>query len=251
LKAKRLLVAVLAVGLAAVSHSRTLAQEQEQEGSVEMESLAGRRPVLLVPGWWGRLADLAPLHQRFVRDGWGSEEVMALEFVDPVGSSVDHARELEIALKGLVNRTGAEEVDVVAHSMGSLAVWFYLQTRGNPLRIRRVAFLAAPFQGTVTAHLAWGEGGREMVPGSEFLKRLQGGPPPQRWVEVLTVRTPLDLTVVPWEGSTLLRGRDRLVCCPTHQGLLDHEETYVVIRNFLTQGWREEETDLSQEHRTP
>jgi triacylglycerol lipase len=250
LKAKRFFISAFAVGLLAIGASRISAQEQREEGYVETDSISGRRPILLVPGWWGRLEDFLPLHQRFVRDGWGGEEVMALEFADPVGSSADHALELETALKELLDRTGAEEVDIVAHSMGSLAVWFYLQNRGNPLRIRRVAFLAAPFQGTVTAHLAWGEGGREMVPGSEFLRKLQSGPPPQQWVEALTVRTPLDLTVIPWEGSTLLQGRDRLVCCPTHQGLLDHEETYVVIRNFLTRGWRQEETDLNQGHRT-
>jgi triacylglycerol lipase len=210
---------------------------QEAEGSVQVESASERRPVLLVPGWLGRLEDLLPLHLRLVRDGWGAEEVMALEFADPVGSSVDHARELEAALKGLLARTGAGEVDVVAHSMGSLALWAYLQSRGNPLGIRRVVFLAAPFQGTITAHLAWGEGGREMVPGSDFLKKLHEGSPPQQWVDVLTIRTPLDLTVVPWEGSTLLQSRDRLICCPTHQGLLDHEETFGVIRDFLIRGW--------------
>jgi triacylglycerol lipase len=256
LKAKRLFISSLAVVLAAIGASQISAreqqnQEQQKEMHADMDSIFGRRPILLVPGWWGHLEDLLPLHQRFVRDGWESEEVMALEFVDPVGSSVDHALEMETALKQLLDRTGAEEVDVVAHSMGSLAVWFYLQTRGNPLGIRRVAFLAAPFQGTVTAHLAWGEGGREMIPGSEFLKKLQSGPPPQQWVEVLTVRTPLDLTVVPWEGSTLLQGRDRLICCPTHQGLLDHEETFAVIRNFLTRGWGQEEADLRQGHKRP
>jgi len=179
---------------------------------------------------------MLPLEQRLVRDGWGGEEVMRLEFADPAGSSVDHALELEVALKGLATRTGADEVDIIAHSMGSLAVWVYLQSKGNPLGIRRVVFLAAPFQGTLTAHLAWGEGGREMVPGSDFLKGLQAGSSPQRWVEVLTVRTPLDLTVVPWEGSTLMKSRDRLICCPTHQGLLDHEETFTMIRDFLMHG---------------
>ena len=75
-----------------------------------------------------------------------------------------------------------------------------------------------------------------MVPGSDLLAALAEGPPPQRWVDVLTIRTPLDLTVVPWEGSTLLKSRDRLICCPTHQGLLDHEETFGVIRTFLQGG---------------
>jgi triacylglycerol lipase len=184
---------------------------------------------------------MLPLQQRLVRDGWSEEEVMPLEFIDPIGSSVGHAVELEDALQELLARTGAQEVDIVAHSMGGLAVWVYLRTKGNPLRIRRVVFLASPFHGTVTAHLAWGDGGAEMKPGSEFLRNLQAGPWPQAWVDALTLRTPLDMTVVPGEGATLLEDRDLLICCPTHQGLLDHEETFVVIRDFLRHGWREEE----------
>jgi len=235
LKAKRLFgVPMAALGVVVGCVFPVAAQEPVQIG--EGGSLSAKRPVLLVPGWAGRLNDMLPLEERLIREGWGGEEVMRLEFADPVGSSLDHAVELEAALRGLVARTGAQEVDIVAHSMGSLAVWIYLQSKGNPLGIRRVVFLAAPFQGTLTAYLAWGQGGRELVPGSELLRKLKEGPPPQHWVEVLTVRTPLDLTVVPWEGSTLIENSDLLICCPTHQGLLDHEETFGVIRSFLIHG---------------
>jgi triacylglycerol lipase len=220
--------------MALVGNHQGSAQESVGAGKEDLSST--HRPVLLVPGWAGGLNDLLPLEERFIREGWGGEEVMRLGFADPVGSSVDHALELEAALRGLKARTGASEIDIVAHSMGSLAVWIFLQNQGNPLGIRRVAFLAAPFQGTPIAHLAWGEGGREMIPGSELLRKLGAGPPPQNWVQVLTVRTPLDLTVVPWEGSMLMKSTDRLICCPTHQGLLDHEEAFDVILNFLTEG---------------
>lgn len=195
-----------------------------------------RRPILLVPGWLGRSLDMMALKERLVRDGWEEEVVLPLEFEDPVGSSQEHAEELAEALRSVLARTGARRVDIVAHSMGGLAVWVLLQEKGALLPIQRVVFLATPFEGTVTAHLAWGEGGAEMIPGSEFLQELQEGGWPQRWVEVLTVRTPLDLTVVPWAGATLMGVRDRVICCPTHQGLLDHEETFTIVRDFLLFG---------------
>ena len=75
-----------------------------------------------------------------------------------------------------------------------------------------------------------------MIPGSDFLEGLQEGGWPHRWVSTLAIRTPLDLTVVPSDGATMLGARDRVVCCPTHQGLLDHEETFGVIRDFLMYG---------------
>jgi triacylglycerol lipase len=200
-----------------------------------------RRPILLVPGWLGRASDMLALKERFVRDGWSEAEVFPLEFADPVGSSVDHAAELELALESVLLETGAHQVDVVAHSMGGLAVWVLLQKEGALLPINRVVFLATPFQGTVTAYLAWGAGGPEMIPESDFLRGLQMGGWPETWVNALAIRTPLDLTVVPGFGATLLGIRDRVICCPTHQGLLDHEETYMIVRDFLLYGRRSED----------
>jgi len=205
----------------------------EIPGRPEGQASSSRRPVLLVPGWLGRAQDMAPLKQRLVRDGWAPETVFPLEFQDPVGSSLDHSRELERDIEAVLQETGAPEIDLVAHSMGGLAVWTLLQRKGDLLPIRRVVFLATPFQGTVTAYLAWGDGGPEMIPGSEFLQALKRGGWPEQWVEALAIRTPLDLTVVPAEGATPLESRGKVICCPTHQGLLDHEETYEVIRDFL------------------
>jgi len=185
--------------------------------------------------------DMMALKERLVRDGWPAESVFALEFEDPVGSSEDHATELEQMLWAALARTGAGEVDIVAHSMGGLAVWSLLEKRGGSLPINRAVFLATPFQGTVTAYLAWGPGGPEMIPGSEFLQNLQSHGWPRRWVNALAIRTPLDFTVVPGEGATMLGVPDRVICCPTHQGLLDHEDTFAAVRNFLLFGRRVEE----------
>jgi len=177
-----------------------------------------------------------PLAERLIRDGWPEDWVQPLEFTDPVGSNLDHATEIEEAIVALQSRTGRRLVDVIAHSMGGLALWALLQREGDLLPIRRVVFLGSPLQGTLIAHLAWGKGGEEMRPGSEFLKNLEEGPDPTHWVEALTIRTPLDLTVVPNRGGTLPGMGDRLVCCPTHQGLQDHEETFELARDFLLYG---------------
>ena len=174
--------------------------------------------------------------ERLVRDGWHPNWVRPLDFENPVGSNLDHAREIREAVIALQGESGVYWVDVVAHSMGGLALWVLLQQEGDTLPVRRVVFLGSPLQGTVIAHLAWGEGGEEMRPGSEFLEGLEAGPSPDHWVEALTIRTPLDLTVVPNEGGTLPGLGDRLVCCPTHQGLLDHEETFLMARDFLLAG---------------
>lgn len=194
-----------------------------------------RVPVLLVPGWRDDSKQLDPLRRRFVEAGWADSTVATLSFEDPVGSNREHAREIAVAVSELLALTGAPRVDVVAHSMGGLALRYFLQAGGHP-EIRRVVFLATPHRGTWIASLAWGEGGEEMQPGSSFLlslMRFYAVPP---GVEGITVRTPVDLHVLPPESAALPPLPDIEVCCPTHAGMLDHDETFDVIETFLRRG---------------
>lgn len=192
-------------------------------------------PVLLVPGWNDRAEDLVPLRRRFLEAGWPGERVVALEFRDPVGSNVAHAEEIGAAVDALLERTGAAAVDVVAHSMGGLALRKHLLD-GAP-RIRKVVFLGTPHRGTVTAYLAWGEGGEEMQPGTEFLLDLNRELLPHRNVRVMAVRTAMDLRVIPGESAELPGALNREVCCPTHRGLIDDAETFELVRSFLDDRW--------------
>jgi triacylglycerol lipase len=194
-------------------------------------------PVLLVPGWSDTAAELELLRQRFREAGWSSERVRAVGFVDPVGSNREHAREVARVLAEVRAATGAPLVDVVAHSMGGLALRYHL-TRQEPglAGVRRAVFLATPHHGTWSALVAWGEGGEEMVPGSDFLMELMRGAPLPPEVETLTVRTPVDLHVLPQESARLAGTPDVELCCPTHAGLLTDPRTFTVVRAFLRDG---------------
>ena len=187
-------------------------------------------PVLLVPGWFDTARELAALRIRLLAAGWSHVET--LTFRDPTGSNRDHAEEIDSLVAAVLAKTGAEEVDIVAHSMGGLATRWYLSTReGAP--VRRTVFLATPHRGTLTAHLAWGEGGEEMMPESAFLTALNSGPALPHGVEAITIRTPIDTRVVPGESATLPGVEDHTVCCPTHQGLVRHDEVFYLVVDFL------------------
>lgn len=192
----------------------------------------GRIPVLLVPGWMANDATMGPLRERFIRAGWPPHWVGSLAFRDPVGSNRDHALELEAELEALRGRTGAKRVDVVAHSMGGLATRVFLQEGGGD-RVRRVVFVATPHRGTMVAGLAWGEGGEEMRPGSPFLLELEGLRGVPAGMEALTVRTPVDFHILPPTSATLPGVPDVEVCCPGHEGILDHPQAFEAIRTFL------------------
>lgn len=191
-----------------------------------------RLPLLLVPGWFDTDRDMAALRIRFVAAGWPSDHVHAISFHDPTGSNRAHAEQIDSAVTRLLERTAAPAIDVVAHSMGGLATRWYLRLRPRP-PVRRVAFLASPHEGTLSAHFAWGEGGDDMLPESAFLDSLNAGPPLPEGVAAITVRTPIDTHVIPPESATLPGVRDHLVCCPTHDGLLRDLEVFRIVHEFL------------------
>lgn len=195
-------------------------------------------PLLLVPGWRDDAEDIDALRMAFVEMGWPGPRVRAVSFEDPVGSNVEHAREIAEAVRSMRLRTGAERVDVVAHSMGGLAVRHYLHFEGGAEEVRRVVFLGTPHRGTVAAMLAWGEGGREMVPGSEFLDRLNqtGGGVPEG-VEALAIRTPTDLRIIPTSSAVLAGAPNLEICCPSHEQLIEGgTEAFAETARFLMRG---------------
>ena len=189
-------------------------------------------PVVLVPGWFDTGRDLAALRIRLLGAGLQGSHVRTMTFRDPVGSNVDHAEEIDSLVSEVMTETGADHVDIVAHSMGGLATRWYLNTHPDA-RVRRVAFLATPHQGTLSAHVAWGDGRDEMLPESAFLEALNAEPPLPEGVEAITVRTPIDTHVLPGESATLGGAVDYVVCCPTHSGLLDDDDVFVILLDFL------------------
>ena len=189
-------------------------------------------PVLLVPGWFDTARDLAALRIRLLGVGWPGTHVATITFENPTGSNRDHALELAAAIDELRAETGAEQVDVVAHSMGGLATRWYLRGQ-NDRPVRRVAFIGSPHRGTLSAHLSFGGGRREMMPGSPFLDTLNAEAPVPLDVDVITVRTRVDTHIVPGESATLPGVPDYELCCPTHAGLLHHHEVFEIVLDFL------------------
>lgn len=192
-------------------------------------------PVLLVPGWSDRAPQLEEFRRRMVESGWPEDRVMAMEFEDPVGSNRAHAREVAAAAEALRRSADSERVDVVAFSMGGLAVRQFLYFEDGSTRVRRAAFLGTPHRGTIAAVFAWGDGAREMIPGSPFLERLNTVHPLEG-VEMAAIRTAIDTRVVPGSSAMLPGAVNVEVCCPGHTGMLRDPGTFALVRSFLLLG---------------
>ena len=120
--------------------------------------------------WWRRFRS----HLR--ADGYRGSDLHTVSLGDRLGEAVDspraYAADVEAALESVHDEVGCP-ADVVAHSMGGLAARWALEERGAASHARNLVTLGTPHQGTRAAYLvARTPGGRDMVPGSEFLETL-------------------------------------------------------------------------------
>jgi pimeloyl-ACP methyl ester carboxylesterase len=192
-----------------------------------------RVPVLILPGWKDRATALRHLVRGLIANGWPPEFVTPIQFDDPFGSNIAHAAEVSRAIDRLRDQTGAQTVDVIAHSMGGLALRWALadaERNARQLLVRRAVFLGTPHRGTWIAWLGWGEGAREMRPGSAFLRSLSPAPLTPG-VDAFCVRTRLDARVIPGISATLPEARTYVLSSVTHRGMLRNER----VLRFIVQ----------------
>jgi triacylglycerol esterase/lipase EstA (alpha/beta hydrolase family) len=226
---RRLFMAVLAglllaaaAGLGAIALSRS--------GPVPAAA-GGRVPVLLVHGYDGSPGSFSTLAPRLRADG---HDVVLVSL--PLRGRGD-LRESARALDAAVRRTGAAQVDVVAHSAGGIVTRLWLTDLGGLARARHVVMLGTPNHGTTLAEQAGALGPEscaeacaELVPGSSLLAGLNrgdetpAGPVPglPTWTSIWTER---DQVVTPAASASLEGALDLPVqgVCPDaatdHSGL--------------------------------
>ncbi len=187
-------------------------------------------PVLLVPGWSNKARAMRRLARHMLRSGWPADRVRALDFGDRFGSNIVHAREVARAVEAIRMTTGEPRVDIVAHSMGGLATRRFIADHAGDPPVRRVIFLATPHAGTWAALLAFGGGGREMVPGSRVLRELDACEWPDQ-VEAIALRTHLDLRVFPPASAEFPCAENR--CLRVVQGLLRSRRVHELVVEAL------------------
>jgi triacylglycerol lipase len=97
----------------------------------------------------------------------------------------------------------SERFSIVGFSMGGLVARSYLRQFGEPERVATFVSIASPHSGTWLAWLIGSPGVRDMRPGSPFLAGVDADAKrfsDTRWI---TIRTPLDLMILPSGSSQL------------------------------------------------
>jgi pimeloyl-ACP methyl ester carboxylesterase len=173
------------------------------------------------------------LHSDLIAAGWPDSHVVAVEFRNRFGGNVEHAAEIAAAARELIAATGSVRIDIVAHSMGGLAVRYFLNFGDGARHVRRVVFTGTPHAGTWAAYLAWGAGAADMRPGSHFLQQLRAAPAVPPGIDALCIHTPTETRVLPRSSALLPGVRCERVWSLSHPGMLRSRRVFAAIRAFL------------------
>ncbi|WKU43857.1 triacylglycerol lipase [Streptomyces sp. VNUA116] len=182
------------------------------------------------PGVWDAMrAD-------FATAGYPQERLYAWSYDTSRSSNETLAGEFAAYVDGILTRTGAEQADVVTHSLGGLPTRWYLAFGGGTRKVAHWVSLGGPNHGTGLAYLCalWDQGCKDMTPGSYVLSHLNTGdetPGPTRYA---TWWSSCDEQITP-VSSTALDGAEnhRAAGCLKHNDLLTDDAVARQVRAFL------------------
>ena len=170
--------------------------------------------------------------------GYPSERLFGFDFDGRIGHSPSnrvHARALRDYLRDVVlPATGAEQVDIVAHSMGSLVSrWCIRFVAGCGEMVDDWISVGGPNHGTIYAfacNLPIDPACAEMRAGSRFLERLNRGDETPGAVEYTTIRSRADWIVIPTSSVVLTGARNILVRGYGHMKLIKDPRAHPSVR---------------------
>jgi len=136
-----------------------------------LSELDGHPPVLLIPGYGLTRVMMWPLAAYLRRRGRWVWAINNPIHEDDIPTFAAHAAACADALR---ERTGADQIDIVGHSMGGIVAAYYIAHLGGKDTVRRLVTLGTPWQGTRVAALGLGRQSRALQPGSPVLASLEG-----------------------------------------------------------------------------
>jgi len=170
-------------------------------------------PVILVHGIKDDAHKMEPLARVLRAEG---REAHPISFSPSWGQvGIDRlAAQLQTRIDGLFPQD--QPLDFAAFSMGGLVCRYYLQRLGGLKRTGRFVTISTPHQGSWLAWLLFNDGGRQMRPGSAFLRDLARDAHDLKAVQFTSLWTPLDVMILPSNSSAIPEARNRKLWCLMH-----------------------------------
>lgn len=198
---------------AALARQATLIY-RDVRGARPMWVPGDRDVVMLVHGLFATAGVLRPLR----RELEANTGAFTTSFTHPPGPGIASiARDIARAVRGI---SGDARIHLVGHSVGGLAVRYFVQELGCDARVVQTLSIGSPFGGTRPARLFPAPVGRDIAPGSALLERLAHGARQRLVVPHLSIAG-LEDHVVP-SGAHLAAGDSVSVAGCGHNSLLYH-----------------------------
>ena len=190
-----------------------------------------RRPVVFLHGYGQHAGNFLWLARRLRRDGW--PHLYAVGHTAAWGDIERSGQRLSATIDRILAETGADRVDVVAHSMGGLVARACLRLREGR-GVGRLITLGTPHGGTaIFSRLARDPMVRQMRTGSPLLAALGADAQVLERVDCTAIYSADDAVVVPasagyWPGAFNVEVRG-----VGHNSLLFSPRVYELVRENL------------------
>ena len=192
-----------------------------------------KNPVLLVHGIDDTNARFRRMKAALLANGFPN--VYAMDIVPPNASITVEAmgQQIDEAVRSLCQGAPDQKVDIVAFSMGALAVRYFLQRLGGRALVRRFISICGPHRGTLTAYFRPSIGVKQMRPGSALIRDLNTEMDPWGGVEVFSFWSPLDLMIIPATSALLSQAQNHAFTVPLHPWMVSDERVIKAVMQTL------------------
>lgn len=129
-------------------------------------------------------------------------------------------------------------ISLVSFSMGGLVSRYYLQELGGASRCDQFITISSPHHGTWAAYAYPSQGARQMRPGSSFLQQLANSEGRLGKMPVTSLRTPLDLIILPASSSVWQRADNLSFLSPLHPMMLTSTKVLAEVERRLLSFYR-------------
>ncbi|ESQ13916.1 MAG: alpha/beta fold hydrolase [Thiohalocapsa sp. PB-PSB1] len=124
---------------------------------------------------------------------------------------------------------------LIGFSMGGLIARIYLQELGGHRRVNPFIALSAPMAGSLWSWVFWGQGARQMRPGSPLLQRLQRNASALDGMRLYSYWTPLDAVILPANSSVWSLAHNRRIWAACHPCMLWNKQVLHEVAAHLVE----------------
>lgn len=179
-------------------------------------------PVVFVHGRNAPPAVWGTMEAAFEAQGYPAGRLFAFDYDTSQSTNETVAGQLSAYVDQVLRQSGAGQVDIVAHSLGSLSARWYAKFGAGGGKVRNLVTLGGPNHGTDLAWACslWDQGCRDMTPGSYVVSHLDDGSETPAPVRYFAFWSPCDEQILPNASAELDGAADVRTGCLKHNALL-------------------------------